>query len=513
MAVPVLSLVSPTPTSTVGASEFVQFTLTSTPGLLTFFLMFRYPGMGIEELAIEGTAPTAAYAPYATVQAVTNGYKVTLHRNPVWPASFDMHLWAVNTSAEVLETSWSYVLADTPVDPPIPPPIPSFPVGSPAATADSGLTQFSQDDLLRLADQVLDSDYVHGLKSGEGYEILQAYAAQFARLSEAVRHTGDGSFVSYAHGGSYAQGAVELFRTGVGNPAVVVKAGTVVTAAGGKFFRSLEDAVFAHNDNGPHAVHVQSIFQTWQGNTVGRTITPRGDTLPGEIDTIRILVEDPPYGDPNIQVRQINPTTGGAFPMLDLLALQNRLMRRRGESDESLAFRIRNLPDNLTPAAIKRAITTLLGAAHVSYEFVESWNPKFQTAYDMPDVTAHSNVFTYDDPRPRYFPALDWYADSREQWGTFYVVVAKIQPIRDYGGAYDDVALDAAHLVSSRTGGRRALPAYDLADSSTFGTGVDLGMAYDGRDVGQDALLRSVYSHMQALRAGGIVAGLLQDGR
>lgn len=373
---------------------------------------------------------------------------------------------------------------------------------------DSGLMIRSQAELLAMIDRVLDSDYINGLKAGEGYEIVQAQAKEFARISLAIRNTGDGLFAAYASGGSFSTGIVELFRTSTVSPACTVLAGTIVQARGGKLFRTIQDAVFGANDQGPYAVGVRSVFEEWQANTEGQTVT-HGVTVPGEIDTIRTLIQDPLYADPTIMVRQLAPTSGGKSPMLDLLARGNNLSRNSGESDDSLSYRIRNLPDNLTPGAIERMLRTILGPAGARWEYVEPIELDFQTVYDAPE---DSNVFTYDDPRPRYFPAVNWYADDREQWATFYAVVGKIQPMADYGGAYDDPAVAALGLISPVTRGRRAIPSYDLPDSSTFGTMDDLGLAYDGRDVGQDGLLNSLYDQMQSLRAAGIVGGLLQEG-
>jgi hypothetical protein len=84
--------------------------------------------------------------------------------------------------------------------------------------------------------------------------------------------------------------------------------------------------------------------------------------------------------------------------------------------------------------------------------------------------------------------------------------------MRDYGGLYDDTAVDAAHLRARYTAGRRAVGAFDLPDSSAIGAGTALGMAYDGRDAGQDALLGSAGKMLNSIRAAGIVAGLLQEG-
>lgn len=374
---------------------------------------------------------------------------------------------------------------------------------------DSGLMVRTEADLLALADRVMEPDYLNGLKAGEGYELIRALAKGFARASSAVRTTGDGLFVAYASGGAFSTGVVEFYRTNTLGPAVTVLSGTIVQADGGKLFRTVQDAVFTASDLGPHVVAVRSVFQDFQANTDGATTTPGGIDRPGEISTVRTMIQSPAYADPGIQVRQMNPTVGGRAPMLDLLARGNNLSRYSGETDLSLSYRTRNLPDNLTPGAIERMAEALLGPTDSRWEFVESWETDLQTAYDLDDPMG---VFTYDDPRPRYFPALDWYADDREQWGTFYLVVGKIQPMEDYGGGYDDTVYSLDELISPISGGRRAVPAYDMPDSETFGEGADLGICYDGRDVAQDALLNSVYEQMQSLRAAGIVAGLHQEG-
>lgn len=374
---------------------------------------------------------------------------------------------------------------------------------------DSGLMIRTEADLLALAERSMDQDYLNGLQAGEGYELIQAHAKMLARVSLAIRTTGDGLFAAYATGGAFATGVVEFFRTNPLGPAVTVKMGTIVEASGGKLFRTINDAVFTASDLGPHIVAVRSIFQEFQANTEGATTTPGGIALPGEISTVRTMIQDPIYADPLIQVRQMDPTVGGRSPMLDLLARGNNLRRLDGESDASLSYRTRNLPDNLVPGAIARMLTTMLGPSQARWEYVEPFETDFQTAYDMTDGPA---VFVYDDPDPRYFPALDWYADDREQWGTFYVIVGKIQPLEDFGGAYDDPAGTLDQLLSPVSGGRRCVPAYDQPDSGTYGDGDDLGMAYDGRDLEQDALLNSIWDQMQSLRAAGIVAGLHQEG-
>lgn len=509
MATPVLANVAPTVGAIITSAQVISFEITSTPALQRVMVFVRFPGARIEEVIWDGTDFTERYQGVSSRVAITNGFRYSVIRNPVWPDSPQFAIYAINTSAEELSSSWGYTISEAPTYSPATPSLPSFPIGVPAGP-ESGFVAHDQDYFLRIASTVLDTDYYQGLKAGEGYEVLQEQAAIASRISLAIQNTANGMLAGYARGGAFSEGTVEFYRTASTAGAVTVKAGSVVTSAGGRYFLVLSDAVFGASDLGPKPAVVRAIFQDWQHSASGQIITPGGITIPGEIDTIRTLIEDPPFQDTTIQVRQITDVTGGRPPMLDLLARANGIQRRIGETDPQLSYRLRNLPDNLTPAAVNRNMRILLAPYGATWQFNESWDTRFQTAYDMPATATRTNVFVYDDPRPRYAPSRDWYADDREQWGTFYVTVSKIQPILDYGGLYDDVALDAAHLTSSRSHGRRAISAYDipgvLPSSSSF------GLAYDGRDTRQDALLNSIWQMLQSIRAAGIVAGLQQEG-
>lgn len=510
MAVPILANVAPAAASLIASTQVLSFEITSAPALQRVMVFVRFPGAGIEEVIWDGTAFTDRYAGVSTRTAIAGGFRYLVIRNPIWPDSPQLALYAVNTAAEELSSSWGYTANDPPTYSTAAPSLPTFSGGSPTVGDDSGFPEHDQAYFLRLAGRVLDSDYVAGLEAGEGYEVLQEQAKQFARVSTAMHRTAEGMLAAYAQGASYATGVVEFYRTGAGAGAVTVKAGSVVTSRGGRYFVTLTDAVFGALALGPVTANIRSVFQDWQHNVTGRTVTAAGVTIDGEIDTIRILVEDPLFGDPTIKVRQITDVAGGRPGMLDLLARANNLLRRDGETDESLSYRTRNLPDNLTPAAVERNLRVLLAPYRAQFEYLESFELEFQTAYDMLDGLTVSNIFTLDDPRPLTFPYIDTVPDDREQWGTFYVIVSQIQPMEDYGGMLDDTALDAAMLVSPSSHGRRAISAYDLPDSSTFGTGADLGIALDGRDVAQDALMGSVLELLQSIRAAGIVAGLMQ---
>ena len=513
MAVPVLSAVAPTASTVIPSDTRLSFTITSSPSLQRVMVFANFPGANIQEVVWDGTAFSERYQGLSKRSAVSGGFTYNVIRTPIWPDSPEISIYAINTSAEELTSTWGYLLEHEYQFTEASPSLPSFPVGVPSESSDSGLVSHDQAYFLRVADQTLEEDYVKGLQAGEGYEILQAQAKIFARVSQAIKANAEGMLAAYARGPTLSEGTVEFYRTATGGGAFTVKSGTIVSANEGRFYRVLEDAVFTSLDLGPHAVRVRAIFRDYQHNVIGQTITPSGHTINGEIDTITVLIEDPPLQEPAIKVRQITDFSGGRSAQLDLLALQEGLSRRTREGDESLSYRIRNLPDNITPAAIERQVQTLIEPYGLRYEFIESWDPTFQMAYDMTPGSAYANIFVYDDKRSRYFRAINWYADDVEQWGTFYVNIGKCQPIRDYGGLYDDTAATTGHLYSATSHGHRAVSAYDLPDMSTVGAGTSLAIGYDCRDVAHDALMASISEMMQTCRAAGIKAGLHQEDR
>lgn len=383
-----------------------------------------------------------------------------------------------------------------------------FLVGSPYPAEDGyPLARNDQEHFLGLMDRVLDPAWLDPLKrGGSGYELLEAFGKVFERISEATIRFAEGQSFSWAKGASYATGQVTFYRANSLKGAVTVKAGTVVTSSGGRYFRTIEDARFGASDLITGSVNARAVFPGPQHNVLGPQTTPGGVLLVGEIDTLAVLLTDPPYGDPTIKVKQASDFTGGQTGDLDLLGAQRNLPRVAGEGDDAYRFRLRNLPDNITPAAVRRAVAGLLNQYGVGFEFVETYDTNFQTAYDDNDGT----TFVLDDPRDLHFPTINLVPDDRELWATFYVVVRSFQPIEDWGGALDDTDGETpAGRTSPDTGGVRAITAYDLADDPE---GLPTAVL-DGRDVTGDALLGGVWDLLQSLKAAGITAGLMQEGR
>lgn len=371
---------------------------------------------------------------------------------------------------------------------------------------DSGLPVYDEEYFLVLASKVLPSEYLTGLRAGDGYELVQAQAKVFARASQAIQLTGEGFFAAFARGGDYARGTVSLRRDNLGS-SVTVKAGSILAADQGRFYRLVGDVEFGPSEAGPKTGTVVSVFQDWQHNAAGEATLPTGQVVPGEVVVVRSLVESPIYGDPTVSVGQPNSLQGGRFPMLDMLARDSNIVRYGTESDESLSYRTRNLPDNITPAAVRREVAALLEPYRGTAEYVESYEPDASTILDMPDEGPHSPL---DDPRPRVGPVRNWCLDTVEQWGTFYVILPKLQPIEDRGLCLDDPAETLTDLTSPRIpGGRRTPSMLDMPDIH----GDYLDGCLDGRDSGNDALAGSVWKLLQSIRAAGIVAGLHEKGR
>ena len=96
------------------------------------------------------------------------------------------------------------------------------------------LTSFTATDFLNLFDRLFPLHWLGPIKDpGPGYEVLQAYAKMMARASTAVCVLGGNAFITSAHGGSLAAGAVSLVRDSA-NALLTGAHATVSAVAGGK---------------------------------------------------------------------------------------------------------------------------------------------------------------------------------------------------------------------------------------------------------------------------------------
>jgi hypothetical protein len=358
-----------------------------------------------------------------------------------------------------------------------------------------------------LFDRILPQDYLIPLKSpGPGYELLQAFALAMARTSTACGNLELGLFITTALGGARATSTVSFSRASATAGAGVVKAGTVVTSTNrGTDFVTVLDVSFGAMDLGPHEVDVQAVASGEEWNVPGPKVAANGDAIPGEIDTVKVPVQDPPYWDPTIVVSQVKDATGGITALLDQLGLDRGIARGLAERDGHYRARVRSLPDTVSPDAILRVVNDLLIQVDASFDMVEFWRIDFQTVWDGPQVAAglyQPNLCTYDDPRPAY-PFRNRWLDESLHRGAFAVVVPNLGALEDVGMAYDDTAMDDPAHVSPDDGGRRAHSAYDVPRDAE--TGILQG-GYDGFDLPKQAVYKGVFDLLQRIKAAGVAA-------
>jgi len=273
-------------------SQLVAFNVTSGTGLLRVFVTVTYPGLGITELAHDGTAFTTSYARTSTRTVISGGFTYALLRVPIWPDTPTISVYAEDTGGLETLLAWSYTL-QAPV--PLPSPgatVPVFPVAGGASQAP--VIVHDKRYFLAMMDRIMDPAWIGPLKvyPDSGYEILEAQSAIGARVSTAIQRLEAGNIIMYATGGSLATTTVEFSRPNANYGPVTIRAGTVVTTSnGGRDFVTQADAVFGFFDVGPVTVPVTAVAPSWQWNVKGEVITAGGESIPGEIDTIRAMIQ------------------------------------------------------------------------------------------------------------------------------------------------------------------------------------------------------------------------------
>jgi len=410
--------------------------------------------------------------------------------------------------------------------------LPSFATGG-ELLACNGVS-YDQAHFLALFERILPPEYITPLilNPNSGYELLQALAKIGERVSLAIERLECGSFIVFAEGPVRAQVPVAFTRGPAAPTAttVTIRAGTIVaTSRHGRRFRVLNDATLGSGDVSVGAV-VEALDDGYEYNVEGAVITPRGETLEGEIDTIVTLYTDPAFVLDDLVVTQTAwPTQNGKTADLDGLGDNRGIFRARGEGDTSYRTRIRSFPDVVSPAAIRRTVTRILSTARVpiDFAFIETFEHRYQECWDAPSPNPGTptydggspplsplyddTVFVYDDPRP-----VDRPEDFRNRWlddvefrGAFLVVLPRDVTLLDVGLAYDDPGTRPSDFLDPSTGVRRGTPAYDITNEDDA---IIMTAAYDGFDIERAALYAAVYADVQRIKAAG-VAGIIETTR
>lgn len=372
--------------------------------------------------------------------------------------------------------------------------------------------KLTQQDVLDLFDRTMDDSYMQGIKQADGYELLEAYAKGLERAALATGHLECGLFIMSAEGPARAQGVVEFYRPSGAAGSVTVLAGTIVsTSINGRRFHTLEPAVFTGSAVGPVQVRAEAIAPGFEYNVLGAVTTAGGEAIPGEIDVAYRCFQSPAYADPTIVVRQQVDFVGGNPGMLDQLGLDRNIARADGEGDSPYRARIRQLPDTISPAAIRRAVSASLSKFNIPYKIIETWQADYQTCYDAPNTTFPSNfryspnTFVYDDPRPVTVDTfMNRWLGIEDMRSAFIVVIPRTAAMLDVGLSYDDDTSDTLDAFSNQLG-RRALTAYDVAADVTAAF---LQGCYDGFDVGRSVMFAGLYDVLQQIKAGGVLASV-----
>lgn len=365
----------------------------------------------------------------------------------------------------------------------------------------------TQDDLLDVVDRQIPDSYLEPIKEvGPGYEVWHGMAKIGERCSVAVANFERDIYILTSAGGVLATVEATFYRPSFVAGAGVMLAGTLVRASrGGQVFRTVVDAAFGPTDLEVVALAI-AVGYGYEWNIQGPFVDPDGATWPGELDTIDLPLQNPVFWDTTIQVRNDNAADGLGRPQtLDILGAERALGRLPSEDDTNYSIRIRQLPDTVSPAAIRRQLTNFFRRfPGITWSLIETWQHEYQECYDAPDLgpTAVENfdkdLFCYDDPRAAT-PIRNRYLGNADYMGAFIVEVSNPPAILDYGIAYDDPAADDVGPPSSLA--TRALPAFDVAEPLAPPA---LAPAYDGVDFGIDRLFSELFNLLDEIKAAGV---------
>ncbi len=386
-----------------------------------------------------------------------------------------------------------------------------FPGGAARLLCDSPM--FDQAFFLELIDSLLPEEYLRPLKlnANAGYEIFQALAAVAERLAQAAHENECGLVMSYAGNGVRATVPLYFERASAIAGAFVLRAGTLVSASRTNVvFELSEDVAFGALDVSKTGMAI-AIAPGYEYNVRGQRMTLGGELLPGEIDTIDVMLQDPPYADASITVRQVSDASGGYPNWLGGHGDNRGLAQGSSEAEDAFRSRLRQLPDTITPNALHRLVGSILDPLGIPWELIEQTSVAYVTCYDAPSPNVGSPSYqavmpenplfdttclVYDDPRDAH-PFRGRYLNTSLQG--FFLLVDNSTAVGEYGFALDDPASILPDWLDPDTGFFRGTPALDLPDLT------DLPLvAYDGTDVAKSDALAGVYVALNEAKAFGV---------
>jgi hypothetical protein len=226
----------------------------------------------------------------------------------------------------------------------------------------SDCTSLDQAYFLRLFDRSYPLGYLLPLKTtpNSGYELFQAMSKMGERISSAASELDCDSIIVFSLLGAKAKGTISITRPTAAAGAVTISAGSLVSTSDGREFQLDQDVAFGAADLGPHTVSVTAVATGFEYNVPGQVTAANGEVLPGEINQFSKLVTVPVFADTSFVVSQPSPTTGGRSAMLESLG-HDRGIEYAGEPIDLYRFKIRSLPDVVSPGAIIRLLNSIGG--------------------------------------------------------------------------------------------------------------------------------------------------------
>lgn len=520
MTTPVLTIINPAAGSSIDPLQVIRFRIDQAAGIASSLVYISF-NEDHSEFVFDGTDYSSKYGESEVEFTESAGdiirVEFAILRDGGWdinnPPIF--YISSIGKGGGLLESNFSYTV------------LTGFPVGPatsshPAMSPNDGETRIclpnyrNQDYLLDVIDRLFPLEYISPLKDpGPGYEIVQMFAKVFERVSLAIGRSECSLFITTSSGGYKSRGGIEFYRTSTITGAFTVKAGTIVRATKTqRKFVLLKDISFGINDEVIPA-EVESVQSDSAFNVNGSEITAGEQLLEGEIDDVIFPILDPPFAEPNIKVRQAGDLEYGQPAVLDQHGEDRSILRHDGESDDEYDARIRQLPDTISPDAIIRQLNLIFNPLGLSFDFIETWENRYQTAYDGPDNSIVNQVFgnydptlfVYDDPRNNP-PFRNRWLGGDDHISGIIVVVPNITSILNFGIAYDDPVENANDLETLL--GKRANPAYDIIDSD-----LDLifGGSYDGDDIGKQEFYKFLFEQLTKIKAFGTSAVIELEGQ
>ncbi len=223
----------------------------------------------------------------------------------------------------------------------------------------------TQAEILDIVRRVTPSSYYRAMEEavaqGSGWELHEAMAAIFERLSLAVVRTDTDYRIDTAPGGSYATVDVTVTRShAAAGVTLDLGIGSVLyTETGVRFLVPQgQEQSWGAGVNAAKTFTVQGERRAYSNNVAAGAITLVGEVFPGGQD----------LDAEALTVANAAAATGGTPDILAALGANRGVYRMGGEDVEDYRERCRQLPDMICPGAIRRGLDGALLPYGYEYE-------------------------------------------------------------------------------------------------------------------------------------------------